>query len=610
MLKFELKWVFQRYRDGPKSAVISKQRSRSPPRPKNEYQESYQRGGGGGGGGAGSEREVFYQPRNTSNKYDQDDPPSRMLLVSGLDNSITEQDLYAEFQRYASVMTIDIKVPREGPAFACVAFLNPDEAEKGMQGMQGKRIGENKVKIVYGTSPETACIWVGGLGKQTSLGSLENEFDRFGDIKKIDYSKGETFAYIVYSSSEGAKTAIKTLTGRCICGSSSPARFDYVEYDQVSAMNYHLKITQKAGSPKPNPVRNSPAARRSPSPPPPPRSSNSNTGRNMRRDSRSPDNRPRSDFSRGPASHYDSDYRRVNRGHEGNRGPQQEPRRDGYRESARHDDNSSGYGNESSRGRYDKDDRRYNGAGNEKGDFDKARNSHERNSRQSEDSGSPEPRVDKRPRVGSFDKRANYQRRDSPDEPRQKRRRTPSPMSKAKECLDVTSLAKILDSCWRGYLILKNSSFSTHMTLLDGSRDVCRKLLTESSTGETANALKITQRLRCETGKLEEVRRRMQTATKDGFCLLLATHNEPSPSKPLPEQTSSRTFKNLVTYLKSKQSAGVIGLPIGAAENFGVLHAFPPCEFFAEDLKKIAPKIIEPEGLEDHLLIVILSGSA
>jgi len=186
-------------------------------------------------------------------------------------------------------------------------------------------------------------------------------------------------------------------------------------------------------------------------------------------------------------------------------------------------------------------------------------------------------------------------------------------MSKAKECLDISSLAKVLDSCWRGYLILKNSSFSTHMTLLDGSRDVCRNLLIEdgSSPNEPATALKITQRLRCETGKLEEVRRRMQSATRDGFCLLLATHGDPmSSAKPFPDQTSSRTFKNLVTYLKSKQSAGVIGLPIGAKENTGVLHAFPPCEFFATDLKKIAPKIIDPESLEDHLLIVILSGNA
>ena len=40
---------------------------------------------------------------------------------------------------------------------ACVAFLNPDEV---MIGMQGKRIGDNKVKLVSGSSQETSCIWV------------------------------------------------------------------------------------------------------------------------------------------------------------------------------------------------------------------------------------------------------------------------------------------------------------------------------------------------------------------------------------------------------------------------------------------------------------------
>ena len=598
--------MFQRYREGPKSAVISKARSRerSPkppndysPKPKSSYDAYASREP------RGVEREVFYQPKSSS-KF-ENDPPSRMLLVSGLDKSITEKDLYAEFQRYASVMTIDIKVPRDGAAFACVAFLNPDEAEKGMIGMQGKRIGDNKVKLVYGSSPETSCIWVGGLSKQTSLGVLETEFDRFGDIKKIDYSKGDTFAYIVYSSSEGAKTAIKALTGRSICGSAAPVRFDYVEYDQVSAMNYHLKITQKAGSPKATSRTSPVVVRRSPSPrariPSPPVARE----RNLRRESRSPEPRGR-DFGRGVGSHYEMD-KRVNRGFERNQETRREPF---YRENDRRDNGGAVFVRDNSRSRYDKEDRRYNGSQLERGEYDKSR-SPGRGSRQSNLSPASEARSDKkRNRAGSFDKRANYVRRDSNDEPRNKRRRTPSPMSLAKECLDVTSLAKILDSCWRGYLVLKNSSFSTHMTLLDGSQEVCRKLLTEAETGETANALKITQRLRCETGKLEEVRRRMQSATKDGFCLLLATHNDNSPPKPLPEQTNARTFKNLVSYLKSKQSAGVIGLPIGAAENFGVLHAFPPCDFFAEDLKKIAPKIIEPENLEDHLLIVILSGNA
>ena len=525
------------------------------------------------------------------------DPPSRMLFVSDLDPNLNEQDLYAEFQRYASVMSIDMKYPRDGPAFACIAFLNPDEAEKGKKGMQGKQIGgrsSKPCKITYGSSPESCCIWVGGLGKQTSLAALETEFDRFGDIKKIDYSKGENFAYIVYSSSEGAKTAIKALTGRHICGSDSRARFDYVEYDQVSAMNYHMRITKTNAAAQPTPSLGEEVS------PPMSRASGRDAPGNYRDEYSSSSGRN--------SGRYEHD-------NVGKRGYSGKGHQSDHRDSFGRKEEKSGSGSftSSNKGRYD-NDRNYNGSTfGSKGDRDRSRSPYGRNRR-----GNHSPENDyrgdkKRSRAGSFDRRTgkSYEKKDVMDEPRSKRHRSPSPMSIARESLDITSLAMCLDSCWKGHLILKNSAFSTHMSLLSGSREVCKKLLVESPTGEPATALKITQRLRCEPGKLEEVRRRMESATSDGFCLLLATqNNDSSGGKELPSQTASRQFKNLVSYLKSKHSAGVIGLPIGASENLGVLHAFPPCKFFTEDLKKVAPKIIDAETLEDHLIIVILSGNA
>ena len=551
---------------------------------------------------------MYYEPRKP--KVESVDPPSRMLFVSDLDPNLNEQDLYAEFQRYASVMSIDMKYPRDGPAFACIAFLNPDEAEKGKKGMQGKQIGgrsSKPCKITYGSSPESSCIWVGGLGKQTSLAALENEFDRFGDIKKIDYSKGENFAYIVYSSSEGAKTAIKALTGRHICGSDSRARFDYVEYDQVSAMNYHMRITKTNAA-----AKAAPSLGEEVSPP----MSRAPPGRDSRGDGGY-----RDEYSSGSGRNtgrYDHDNAGGKRGYSGKGHPNETRERSPHRDSySRKEDKSGGGGNFSSsnRGKYDNDrDRNYNGTSSfhGKGDHrDRSRSPpYGRSNRRSPEN---EFRADKkRSRAGSFDRRTGkggYEKKD--DEPRNKRHRSPSPMSIARESLDITSLAMVLESCWKGHLILKNSAFSTHMSLLSGSREVCKKLLIESPTGDPATALKITQRLRCEPGKLEEVRRRMESATSDGFCLLLATqNNDNSGGKELPSQTAPRQFKNLVSYLKSKHSAGVIGLPIGSSENMGVLHAFPPCKFFTEDLKKVAPKIIDAEALEDHLIIVILSGVA
>ena len=42
---------------------------------------------------------------------------------------------------------------------------------------------------------------------------------------------------------------------------------------------------------------------------------------------------------------------------------------------------------------------------------------------------------------------------------------------------------------------------------------------------------------------------------------------------------SNRYFRNLVSYLKQKEAAGVITLKNPHLDQTGVLYSFPPCEF-------------------------------
>lgn len=69
-----------------------------------------------------------------------------------------------------------------------------------------------------------------------------------------------------------------------------------------------------------------------------------------------------------------------------------------------------------------------------------------------------------------------------------------------------------------------------------------------------------------------------------------------------------RPLRNLVTYLKQKEAAGVISLLNKETEATGVLYAFPPCDFSSELLKRKCHNVTE-EGLkEDHLVIVVVRG--
>ena len=98
--------------------------------------------------------------------------------------------------------------------------------------------------------------------------------------------------------------------------------------------------------------------------------------------------------------------------------------------------------------------------------------------------------------------------------------------------------------------------------------------------------LRITQRLRLDPPKLEDVTRRMASVGSSGYCLLLTT-----TSSKLLDQTDLKSaigddgsdlqqkqLKTLIVYLKSKEAAGVINLNTSGPNDVSVghLYAFPP----------------------------------
>ena len=68
----------------------------------------------------------------------------------------------------------------------------------------------------------------------------------------------------------------------------------------------------------------------------------------------------------------------------------------------------------------------------------------------------------------------------------------------------------------------------------------------------------------------------------------------------------SRPLKNLVSYLKQKEAAGVISLANRALDLTGVLYAFPPCAYSTKLLQKTCPAI--EESGDDYLIVVVIRG--
>lgn len=162
---------------------------------------------------------------------EDDDKATRTLFVGNLEVTISEPDLRRIFERYGVVEDIDVKrpPPGQGNAYAFIKFLNLDMAHRAKVEMSGQYIGKFQCKIGYGKATPTPRIWVGGLGSWTSLSQLEREFDRFGSIRKIDFVKGNTHAYLQFDSIDAATAACQEMRGHALGGPDKRLRVDFAD---------------------------------------------------------------------------------------------------------------------------------------------------------------------------------------------------------------------------------------------------------------------------------------------------------------------------------------------------------------------------------------------
>ncbi|KAK3927462.1 RNA-binding protein spenito [Frankliniella fusca] len=486
----------------------------------------------------------------------EDDPlATRTLFAGNLEINISDDELRRIFGRYGVVEDIDIKRPPPGTgnAYAFVRFQNLDMAHRAKVELSGQYIGKFQCKIGYGKATPTTRIWVGGLGPWISIPQLEREFDRFGAIKKTDYVKGENQAYILYDSIDAAQAAVKEMRGFPLGGPDRRLRIDFAD----AGPNFGFK-------------------QRPPFPP-----EDAASGGDFR-----PRPPGREDFP------YDAPYDGPYEG--GDFGNYSGPPR-GFR----------------GRGGMPWHDRRGGGRGGFRGGpaaFPP--DGYVRNEDPEWNSRRPPPDAEydgagRRPSVGDGGgdrSRSNSPRRHSAGSDSGSERGRNGLMGSAHS---LPELARKCSTLWQGALILKNSLFPAKFHLTDGDTDIIDGLMKDE---DGKHMLRITQRLRLDPPKLEDVSKRISSSLSHAIFLGLAGSSASVSNDDSTVQT--RPLRNLVSYLKQKEAAGVISLLNKDTEATGVLYAFPPCSFSTDLLKRTAPNLTEESLKEDHLVIVVVRGGS
>ncbi|XP_034064873.1 RNA-binding protein 15 [Gymnodraco acuticeps] len=573
-----------------------------------------------------AERAAFREEDFISPEDDQ--RANRTLFLGNLDTTVTEADLRRAFDRFGIITEVDIKRPTRGQTstYGFLKFENLDMAHRAKLSMSGKIVGHNPIKIGYGKATPTTRLWVGGLGPWVPVAALAREFDRFGTIRTIDFRKGDTWAYIQYESLDAAQAACTHMRGFPLGGPERRLRVDFADTEH----RYQQQFLQPLPIPPFDMVAESFVHRATTEPlrvrertPPPlhfrerdlfPGAEWPNPA--IRDRVRASPFEPLEHLERERRAREPWSLERELQGRE-------PPRKRRAMEDGRHIDPSPDSTDRTLRRRRASPDGSPEGISRDGGRFSDPerplrgeRPSPARECHSSLERGGAERRLksqslsDKGPSGSGVSAVGDRKRKAGDGGKGPAKRERPESSSKGGQASKPDGSK--LSLAWHGMLLLKNSNFPANMHLLEGDHNVASDLLAEGTSGRQVGELKITQRLRLDQPKLDEVSRRIKVAGPGGYAILLAvpgTTEDLSSSDPA--ASTQRPLRNLVSYLNQKQAAGVISLPVGGSrdkDNTGVLHAFPPCDFSQQFLDSSAKALAKSE--EDYLVMIVVRGAS
>eukprot|EP00794_Sanderia_malayensis_P007447 gene7447-8269_t len=557
----------------------------------------------------------------------EDDPKaSRTLFVGNLEPSVSVHELRRIFEPYGHVEDIEVKRPThpQGSTYAFVKFLDIDVSARAKICLDGQFIGRNPCKIGYGRSMVSTRLWVGGLGAWTSIEELTREFDRFGAIKFIDFIKGNNYAYVLYDSLDAACVAAREMHGYPLGGHDRRLKIDFASPEKTRTSNQYDQFNDFDRPDNNYNERNVPGRGRGKY-----QWEQSKGGRKFNDDKPFHQRGERKWFNSQSEPHVDRNVR-PNHRYNNRRGREQsisEDERIGRKRTRSitptikepaHAHSSKRHEGRRGNRRHTSESRREDGNAPTVGKEERYERlsaspsrSAKRNSSSSVDreckTSQPEPLV--------YDISQNSPV-DKPDSEKPEKITKQENGSEAVSKLEsIVDVAKRFAVAWRGAFALKTSAFPLRLHLVGGNPELADALLRAVGQGKV---LSISQRLRLDQPKLEEVSRRVITAGASGHCILLALPIVQTgwEDLDLDKNFQLRNLRSLVVYLKQKQAAGVIPLlnsdasTGGQKDEGGILHAFPPCDYSHQHLLKVAPNLGPEPSKEDHLVMILVRGAA
>ncbi|KAM6218941.1 msx2-interacting protein [Rhynchocyon petersi] len=174
----------------------------------------------------GPETESENEFRPLDERIDEFHPKAtRTLFIGNLEKTTTYHDLRNIFQRFGEIVDIDIKKVNGVPQYAFLQYCDIASVCKAIKKMDGEYLGNNRLKLGFGKSMPTNCVWLDGLSSNVSDQYLTRHFCRYGPVMKVVFDRLKGMALVIYNEIEYAQAAVKETKGRKIGGNKIKVDF-------------------------------------------------------------------------------------------------------------------------------------------------------------------------------------------------------------------------------------------------------------------------------------------------------------------------------------------------------------------------------------------------
>lgn len=142
---------------------------------------------------------------------------TRTLFIGNLEKDITATELKKNFDCFGEIIEIDIK--KQGVnAYAFCQYSDIVSVVKAMRQMDGEHLGSTRIKLGFGKSMPTNCVWIDGVSDTVSENYLSTQFGRFGPISQVTINRERKTSLVFFEQISYAQTAVKEMRGVTLRG--------------------------------------------------------------------------------------------------------------------------------------------------------------------------------------------------------------------------------------------------------------------------------------------------------------------------------------------------------------------------------------------------------